>query len=209
MEAVDRQERPRRRRKEAPPKGVLREQAILDAAEALLDREGVESMTVEQIAQGAGITRGALYFYFGSKQEVLTALVARTVQVIAEDARAAAQDLDVDPIRAIERAAERTEHHWREHGVVMRAAVEYMPFIAEVAALWRGTVETYIEEMTKVLIRAGLPSRGGATSARSLATALCWSTERSFYIAAIGDGDLRAARRRSLELWKRAIAGAG
>src|SRR4051812_6589403 len=59
----------RRRRREAPRKGDLREQAILDAAEALLESETLDTLTVEAIARGAGITRNALYFYFASKQD--------------------------------------------------------------------------------------------------------------------------------------------
>src|ERR1700754_4407343 len=74
------------KRRNAPSKGDQRIRAILDAAEVLLERERAEPMTVESIARGAGILRGSLYFYFGSKQEVLVALVARTVaQLRMED----------------------------------------------------------------------------------------------------------------------------
>lgn len=198
----------RRRRKQEPRKGDLRETAILDAAEALLDRDGVESVTVEQIAKGAGITRGALYFYFGSREEVVTALVARTMKVIVEDARLAGEEVDVEPLETIVRAAARTEKQWIDHGVVMRAAVDYSPFIPEVSKLWRGTVETYIDSMAKVLVRAGVPDRKGPKGARRLATALCWATERNFYMEATGGGDLKAARQAAVELWRRTITGA-
>ena len=195
----------RRRRREEPRKGDLREAAILDAAEALLDREGVESVTVEEIAKGAGISRGALYFYFGSKQEVVTALVARTMKVLVESAVPSEEENDVDPVKAIEHAVARTEKLWKEHGVVMRAAVDYGPFIPEVGKLWRDTVGIYIDSLTEVHIRAGVPNSRGAKGARALATALCWGTERNFYMAATGEGTLGEARQRSIELWKRAI----
>ncbi|WP_234795975.1 TetR/AcrR family transcriptional regulator [Mycobacteroides chelonae] len=42
-------------------------------------------MTVNEIARIAGITRGGMYFYFGSKQEVVTALVASTVRRYARN----------------------------------------------------------------------------------------------------------------------------
>jgi TetR/AcrR family transcriptional regulator, ethionamide resistance regulator len=58
-----------RRRSTAPRKGDLREQAILDTAERLLAAPGYEAMTMADIAAGTGVTRGALYPYFGSKQE--------------------------------------------------------------------------------------------------------------------------------------------
>ncbi|MGJ5691939.1 helix-turn-helix domain-containing protein, partial [Streptomyces pratensis] len=68
---------PARGRRTTGRKGDVRERAILDTCEALLAHKGYDAMTVGDVAQGAGITRGALYFYFGSKQEVVTALVAR------------------------------------------------------------------------------------------------------------------------------------
>ncbi|MGJ5691915.1 helix-turn-helix domain-containing protein, partial [Streptomyces pratensis] len=68
---------PTRGRRTTERKGDVRERAILDTCEALLAHKGYDAMTVGDVAQGAGITRGALYFYFGSKQEVVTALVAR------------------------------------------------------------------------------------------------------------------------------------
>lgn len=40
---------------------------ILDICEVLLVDKGYEVMLVGDIAEGAGITRGALYFYFGFK----------------------------------------------------------------------------------------------------------------------------------------------
>lgn len=195
----------RRRRKQAPRKGDVREAAILDAAENLLDREGVEPVTVEAIANGAGISRGALYFYFGSKEEIVTALVARTVEVIREVTRLAADEVHDDPVKTIERTVNRVERLWKEHGVVMRAAVDYTPFIPDVSDLWKGTLEASIDSLTKVLLRAGVPNIRGPRGARALTTALCWATERNFYIAAAGDGSLRDAGRRSLELWIRTI----
>jgi AcrR family transcriptional regulator len=67
-------------------------------------------MTVGDITEAVGITRGALYFYFASKQDVLTAL-DRTVQL------------------------------WREHGVVMRSAVDLSSTAPEIDQLWTGTAD--------------------------------------------------------------------
>jgi AcrR family transcriptional regulator len=200
---------PTGRRRNAPRKGDLRELAILDAAEKLLERDGFEPITVEQIAKGAGITRGALYFYFGSKQEVLTALVARTMEVIVEAATIAGDDVDSPPADTIRRAMKRTEQQWRDHRVVMCAAVDYAPFIPDINALWRGTVETYIASTAKVLVRAGLPDDDSPTGATKTAHALCWMTERNYYIAvtqAPPKPDLGDVSETSLGLWLRSIA---
>lgn len=197
----------RRRRREAPRKGDLREQAILDAAEELLGAQTIDSVTVESIARGAGITRNALYFYFASKQDVLTALVRRTVEEIAAYAASIAADTGTDGPERIERAVRDTERHWNQHGVVMRAAVELGAVIPEIGAMWTDTVERYILAMTEVLASAGLPVDGPG-AAPDVARALCWMTERTFYYASAGDQPeeaLRHASEVSIEVWHRML----
>jgi AcrR family transcriptional regulator len=197
-----------RRRREAPRKGDLREEAILDAAEALLESEGLEPVTVEQIARGAGISRASLYFYFGSKQEVLTALVARTMAAIREEAELAVEEVDVLPQKTIERVIKRIEKQWLEHTVVMRAAVENGPLIPEVRDLWNGTIDSYIDPLATVLVRAGIASTKGPTGARALAKALAWMGERNFYIASTSDtpkAEVRRVSKTVTALWWRAM----
>lgn len=193
----------RRRRADAPRKGDLREQAILDAAETLFEKEGVDPVTVEQIARAAGISRASLYFYFGSKQEVIAALVARTMAVIREEAGILAE-VDVPPQVTIERVIARIEKQWLEHGVVMRAAVESSPLIPEVKDLWNGTIESYIDPLAEVLVRAGVPDNRSPTGARALAKALSWMGERTFYVAstsASSEREIRRAARTVIALW--------
>ena len=197
-----------RRRKEAPRKGDLRERAILDAAEALLERGGLGRLTVAQMAKGAGISRASLYFYFGSKQEVLTALVDRTMAVLREDVALVAAEADVPPKETIERVIRRVEKQWLAHRVVMRAAVENGPLIPAVKDLWDGTIHSYIDPLAKLLIRAGVADGKGATGARAMATALCWMGERNFYIASTGDrpeAEIRRTSQTVIALWWRAM----
>ncbi|AHH97282.1 TetR/AcrR family transcriptional regulator [Kutzneria viridogrisea] len=193
------------KRRDAPSKGDQRVQAILDAAEVLLERERAEPMTVESIAKGAGILRGSLYFYFGSKQEVLAALVARTVaQLHMEDPAA---DLDA-PVRDIVRQAVRnTARTWREHATVMRAAVEFGPEVPEIGQLWRDTIANNTKVMARVLVRAGLPDEDGPTGAAALAQALCWMTERNFYHASTQPGGLDHMTETMVEIWCRVLPG--
>ncbi|WP_113699544.1 TetR/AcrR family transcriptional regulator [Nonomuraea lactucae] len=199
-------ERATRRQRATPRKGDLREQAILRAAEELLEREGVEPMTVEAIATGAGISRGSLYFYFGSKQEVLTALVARTLAALTEDATAFTDDEATPPHEAIEHAISRTEHMWRGHGRVMRTAVDHAAVIPEIGHLWTATVATFTKVMTGVLVRAGIPDGDGPADAAALAHTLCWMTERAFYQAAAQPvPDLPRAAATCTEIWFRVI----
>ncbi|WP_020124284.1 TetR/AcrR family transcriptional regulator [Streptomyces canus] len=172
---------PARGRRTTERKGDVRERAILDTCEALLARKGYDAMTIGDVAQGAGISRGALYFYFGSKQEVVTALVARTVEHLWERSRATAQT--DDPRQAIATAMHRTVELWNEHGLVMRTAIDLSLTVAEIGELWNHTADLFIAAITAVLERAGVQAGTAPDQASAMARALCWMIERSFYHA--------------------------
>ncbi|MEU5543302.1 TetR/AcrR family transcriptional regulator [Streptomyces sioyaensis] len=170
-----------RSRRATERKGDVRERAILDTCEALLAQKGYDAMTVGDIAQGAGITRGALYFYFGSKQEVVTALVARTVEHLWERSRATAQTDEPRP--AIAAAMRRTVELWNEHGLVMRTAIDLSLTVPEIGELWSHTADLFITAIAAVLERAGVQPGTEPEEASAMARALCWMIERTFYHA--------------------------
>lgn len=57
------------------PRGEIQRRAILDAFEELLGEMSVAEITVKDITDAAGIKRPNFYFYFESKDEVLSELV--------------------------------------------------------------------------------------------------------------------------------------
>ena len=196
-------------RRVAPPavrKGDLREQQILDAAETLLTTRGYVHMTVGDIAEAAGITRGALYFYFASKQDILIALVARTVHSL-QHRSVEVLDRRAPVPEVIASALEDTAHQWREHGVVMRAAVDFGSTVPEVDRLWTDTAHAISEAVTALLARGGVPVGDGPDDAPALARALCWMVERSFYQASrISAAELDRTRQSCQALWLRLVA---
>lgn len=50
--------------------------AILDAAAAVFDERGFDGASLSEILSKAGVTKGALYFHFSSKEELARALIA-------------------------------------------------------------------------------------------------------------------------------------
>ncbi|MEV4343065.1 helix-turn-helix domain-containing protein [Actinoplanes sp. NPDC049596] len=71
------------RRRTGPSKGDRREAAILDAARALFSERPYESVTIDDLAGGAGISRTSFYFYFPTKTAVLTALMSHVWDELA------------------------------------------------------------------------------------------------------------------------------
>ena len=68
---------------------------LLNEAEALIWRVGLNRMTVEEVAQAAGISKGAVYRFFKSKEEIGAAIIARNVAgtINAQKELAARDDL--------------------------------------------------------------------------------------------------------------------
>jgi len=73
--------RPRQRRKETRP------QELLDAALALFVQKGFAATRAEEVARRAGVSKGTLYLYYPSKEELFKAVVRQTLAtLIAEGA---------------------------------------------------------------------------------------------------------------------------
>lgn len=75
---------------------------ILDAAELLFFERGVAKTSLEQIAEEAGVTRGAIYWHFSDKVDLFRALHER-VRLPQEDIiEQAAADSHPDPLGLIQ-----------------------------------------------------------------------------------------------------------
>lgn len=91
-----------RRRSDARP------EEILDAALAVFAERGFDAARMDDIAGEAGVSKGALYLYFESKEALLKGLVEREVAPVAARVRALAESGAGDPeatLRLIVRTA--------------------------------------------------------------------------------------------------------
>ena len=106
-----------------------RRDAILRAAGALLKQAPQGAFSVEALARRAGLAKGTVYLYFGTREEVLLAVHAQRQQTLfdALEKAIAAQRVD---IRSIARSLAR----------FLRANPEFLPL----AANCRGMLETNI-----------------------------------------------------------------
>lgn len=69
------------------PHASERRQGILDAARRLFDRLGYAATTMEAVAVEAGVAKGSIYNYFGSKRDLFREVF--TTSLAADDAAAA------------------------------------------------------------------------------------------------------------------------
>lgn len=93
-----------------------RKQEILDAAAQLFTEKGVGNATMQEIAEAAGLSAGAIYRYFDGKDDLLQAFFKHCV---TEGPVALINQAAPDDATAIERlraAAHAVRDMWAEHG---------------------------------------------------------------------------------------------
>jgi TetR/AcrR family acrAB operon transcriptional repressor len=75
---------------------------LLDAAELLFQAQGVSQTTLQQIAQQAGATRGAIYWHFKDKADLFNAMMERVILPLEAGPKAAFAVSGDDPLDEIE-----------------------------------------------------------------------------------------------------------
>ena len=73
-----------------------RSEPILDAARRVFVRSGPAEASTSEIAREAGVTRGLVHHYFGTKRELYLAVVADLATTLPEVVRLDVRDLPVE-----------------------------------------------------------------------------------------------------------------
>lgn len=69
-----------------------RREEIVETADRLFRQHGYANCSVEMIIREVGVAKGTYYYYFKSKQEILEAIVERTLSQIVKMAKKVAND---------------------------------------------------------------------------------------------------------------------
>ena len=75
----------------------LKYDKILDALQELLVNKKLQTISVSEIAQTAGMGKGSLYYYFPSKDAIFEALIQRNYEKPLETAKNLASQTDISP----------------------------------------------------------------------------------------------------------------
>jgi AcrR family transcriptional regulator len=86
-----------------PVGNSLRREAIIDVAEGLIRTRGYEQMSIQDVQDELGISRGAIYHYFDSKSALLAAVVERMVQVAATTVSPIVTDPELTALEKLQR----------------------------------------------------------------------------------------------------------
>ncbi|GAA0598973.1 TetR/AcrR family transcriptional regulator [Kutzneria viridogrisea] len=165
-------------RRRGPSKGDLKQEAILETAERLLAVKALAEIGIGELAAGAGISRSSFYFYFESKQALLSALLDKAADALLADVDTWLEPSTGEPGHEIGQSVEVAVRMWREHGAVLLAAQnpDSPPEAREFTA---GLTARLIEASAAVIRhkREEGQAPDGPPSAEALATMLIGMTE--------------------------------
>ena len=77
---------------------------LLDAAERVFAEKGVSRTSLQDIAQAAGVTRGAIYWHFTNKADLFNAMMARIILPMEQALQQIGQDAAQDPLLELQRS---------------------------------------------------------------------------------------------------------
>lgn len=140
-----------RRRAEARPDEVL------DAALDLFIELGFTQTRVDDIAKRAGISKGAVYLYFPSKEAIMEALVRRAVVPIADSALEFF-DLDQDPRLVITMVLKMAAHRLSDPKTtaIPRIVFREVKAFPQLAQMYRREVLDKVIPVVERLIARGI-----------------------------------------------------
>ncbi|MCB0489101.1 MAG: TetR/AcrR family transcriptional regulator [Cyclobacteriaceae bacterium] len=96
-------------------------QKIMNAAFSLIARQGYESTSISQIAAEAGVSKGLMYNYFDSKEDLLEQLVKGAMD---QGDKMIAEMMDTDPVKTLRNMFEWFFNEMRERPDYWRLMTE-------------------------------------------------------------------------------------
>jgi AcrR family transcriptional regulator len=113
--------------------------AILEATMRLVARQGLARTSMEEIAAAAGVSRGAIYWHFKGKGDLLRAIVVE-VSPLPQVATLLRETDDLRPEEVAGRIYDAYLGFLREHIDFLRALIAEVPANAELAAVFQQQV---------------------------------------------------------------------
>jgi AcrR family transcriptional regulator len=194
---------PRRALRERPARrGDERELALLRTAERLLIDGNFSAASLSQIASEAGVSRPGFYFYFASKEALLSTLIVRTLDTLVGSMARPTAGEAADPVAALRVGLRTAADLWHDHRAVLMAASELGTGDPAMFERMIATQRALIAPTSELLGRGSRVH--SAAHARALAEMFTWMAERNFYVLSRERPSRRRLRARAdamLDVW--------
>ena len=164
------------------PKGRRTRKRVLASARRVLARDGYVALKMTDVASEAGVSLGALYRYFGNKEDLFRALVDGIHEGLFEASRAPNADLATDPRAALLEANRGYLTLYSDNRDVMRALIEASTVDKRFRSVWWAMRNRHVDRFVgAVAAKCGIRSVGGVP-VRLVAEAMAAMVEQCAYV---------------------------
>jgi len=128
----------------------FRKQSICDAAMRVVSRKGIRNVTVQDIADEAGVAKGTVYIYFTSREQVLTTAMDGATEKLLEKLAVACRSCRT--FRDVLEQRVRTQlQHFEENRDFFRMYLAMSEPLGERRLRKHTTYTTYLRQLEAVL----------------------------------------------------------
>lgn len=134
----------------APQRGDARRDAILDALEQCLQQCGLDEVNLTTVAEQAGVSRSAFYFYFENKAAAVAALMERMYDdtfFVTDVFTLAAES----PATRVYTMLEGLFDTWERHRHLFRARLAARGSSVTVRDVWDNARESFVEPVAGMI----------------------------------------------------------
>lgn len=121
---------------------------LLEAAQRVFAEQGVSRTSLQDIAQAAGVTRGAIYWHFKNKAELFNAMMDSAVLPMEQAMRQIGHNALQDPLVELECAVLQTMHSIESDArtrAIFDVATLKVEYVDELLAVKQRHVQCYVE----------------------------------------------------------------
>ena len=100
---------------------------IIDASAAVLARDGYAGTSMKDIAREAGVAQGLIHYYFGSKEDLVLAVVRQACAEMLEETRRSFSEAQGQPLTRAWAGLQAAERRSAERPELFRLLIEMVP----------------------------------------------------------------------------------
>lgn len=164
-----------------PVAHAARRDAFVTAAEQLIRTRGYAAVSIADVIDATGASKGAFYHYFGSRADLLDAVVARMVTGTATAVHAIVADSALDAVAKFRAAVHAMPAGQPAHAQLMRALLQvwYAEDNATMREAARSASVASLREPLAQILEQGIAEKAFAVSSApgtaDVLTALMWA----------------------------------
>ena len=161
--------------------------AILRAIERTVEEYPLHTLSVAQIIEAAGVSRGAFYSYFESKYDAAGALITDLIDEALELWKPYLEQGHADPLGNLTAALRDSLDLWEAHRGIGFTYHQYWHSVPELRDQWMSNFERFVASMAEAL--DGARARGTlppGEDSHKLASAGMWMTEQLISVSLTG-----------------------